>query len=864
MTARRLINIVPNTSKLDPLKEEDSTHLKQNQPKKFSTKELMLSEYTERKSCSLPLSKSRSGSSASSSTTGSNGKNIGTRRPSSNLDFNFASQDVVKNVLGHNNSHVPTAKCIRPISDDSIGTSSTEIFSSSHSNTTSDSLCTSDISSEEGEIANSKMEDNCFFKSMREADHRSNITPLKKSRPGSILQKTRTASSADKTICSMSTITTCIPSRQNSVSTPKLSRTVGLPGSSNTTNSIAASQTSFISENDSPLKHHCMSTATIQEPKLMPITKTPYVHSNSTSAILPYKTTQLTPSQRYRLRKEQNDQSLRKAIKMKEKFYEDQDVNLELQEGDVDGSLIWNIPMASLSTSSFLTLSKFNRKEMSLDSARGDEEILIQENNCEGKQHSSSALCVDKTFHQVHSTRKHTSNSSNTLKESCLDYKELPPTCIPGISPVSDSQYIQDTMKNLSQIYLHSSEKISKSILSGRSRSVQSLPLEFKEASSQGMEDLMLVSEDKLKAVSHFRPSWLPPKDFKERKLQDKQIYKNIDLASMEELQKNKERDEKAKKNEQNKVKFQHLLDRGITRNSSLSELKKIIWETPLISKVRLQIYSQLLQSDNCLITKCFIESFEEVMQLLNKMDFPKDKEFEIRQLIEHDVQEKVFYKNGTDKQVVSDLMLLLQLKSISQQGLVTGDEMLFYHFLTDQSFGTLKETWEMVNLIQMTCFSEICKEKYDSRILNPRGIVAHLLRKDEFKNEFNGGCLNSNTWWNILQRMDHKLFMWVMDVIIVHNGQNFANYPVKMEIFKDKVWEYYRSKKVVVNYKILVSLTVNVLLNYHFGYDNLKHLSDLDDKHFCIPLYTEDSIEEENLNNIFTKWWLHYYRKLR
>lgn len=106
---------------------------------------------------------------------------------------------------------------------------------------------------------------------------------------------------------------------------------------------------------------------------------------------------------------------------------------------------------------------------------------------------------------------------------------------------------------------------------------------------------------------------------------------------------------------------------------------------------------------------------------------------------------------------------------------------------------------------------------------------------------------------------MDHKLFMWVMYVIIVHNGQNFANYPVKMEIFKDKVWEYYRSKKVIVNYKILVSLTVNVLLNYHFGYDNLKHLSDLDDKHFCIPLYTEDSIEEENLNNIFTKWWLHY-----
>ncbi|CAI4937380.1 ANL_HP_G0206560.mRNA.1.CDS.1 [Saccharomyces cerevisiae] len=87
------------------------------------------------------------------------------------------------------------------------------------------------------------------------------------------------------------------------------------------------------------------------------------------------------------------------------------------------------------------------------------------------------------------------------------------------------------------------------------------------------------------------------------------------------------------------------------------------------------------------------------------------------------------------------------------------------------------------------------------------------------------------NTWWNILQRMDHKLFMWVMDVIIVHNGQNFANYPSKMEIFKDKV---------VVNYKILVSLIVNVLLNYHFGYDNLETFIRFDDKYFCIPLYTE------------------------
>ncbi|CAI4058957.1 hypothetical protein SKDZ_04G5500 [Saccharomyces kudriavzevii ZP591] len=864
MPVRRFINIVPSSSKLDSLNEECSTPLDESQPKKSSITSLMLSKNNEHgRDSSLPLSKPRSGSSASNSTVSSTGKNIGTRRPSTNVGFEIGSQDVSKSISGFHNT-VPVTNYVRPKSDDSIGTSSTEIFSSSHSNTTSDSLCTSDISSEEGEMGSNKLRDNSFVKSVRDVEKRCNITPSKKNQPGSILHKTRTAGSIDKTICSMSTITTYVPSRQNSVTTPKLSGTVRIPESSNTISSMAASQVSFVSENDSPLRHHCKSTTAFHEPKLIPITKTPYAHSNSTSAILPYKTTQLTPSQRYRLRKEQNDQSLRKAIKKKEKFYDDQDSNLELQEGDVDGSLIWNIPMASLSTSSFLTLSKFNKNEKVLDSTQDGEEILAHGNYHRGNRHIPLQLGVDKTYDLKHSPKKHTLYTNHKLGGSCLDYKELPPTCIPGISHFSDSQYIQDTMESLSQVYIHSSEKKSKSILSGRSRSVRCLPLEFKEASNQGMEDLMLVSEDKMKAVSHFRPSWLPPKDCKERKLQDKQIYKNIDLASVEELQKNKERDDKVKRNEQNSVKFQQLLDRGITRNSSLNELKKIIWETPFTSTVRLQMYSQLLQSENCLITECFIETFEEMIQLLNKMDFPKDKEFEIKQLIENDIQEKVFYKNGTNKRTISDLMLLLQLKSISQQGLVTGDEMLFYHFLTEESFRTLKEVWEMVNLIQMTCFSEICKEKYDSRILNPRGIVAHFLRKDEFKDEFNGDCLNSNTWWNILQRMDHKLFMRIMDVIVVHNGQNFASHPVKIETFENKALEYYRSKKIAVNYKILVSLTVNVLINYHFGYDNLKNLPDLNDKHFCIPLYTENGIEEESLNDAFTKWWSHYYRKLR
>lgn len=66
----------------------------------------------------------------------------------------------------------------------------------------------------------------------------------------------------------------------------------------------------------------------------------------------------LTPSQKYRLRKEQSEMNLRNTIKRKEKFYDSQEQILELQEGDVDDSLIWNVPMASLSTNSFLASAK--------------------------------------------------------------------------------------------------------------------------------------------------------------------------------------------------------------------------------------------------------------------------------------------------------------------------------------------------------------------------------------------------------------------------------------------------------------------------------------------------------------------------
>ncbi|CAI1727517.1 hypothetical protein SEUBUCD646_0O02700 [Saccharomyces eubayanus] len=557
----------------------------------------------------------------------------------------------------------------------------------------------------------------------------------------------------------------------------------------------------------------------------------------------------LTPSQKYRLRKEQSETNLRNTIKRREKFYESQEQIIELQEGDIDDSLIWNVPMASYSTNSFLA------------SAKPEDMNHLTANNVPSEFSEDSMN--DNTDTKQSYRHSNTSFASTTSNASLLDYNEMTTSPIPGLNKVSDFQFIQDTTKSLASVYLHSSNRLSRTKLSDRTKSSEFLPLELKEAQNQGMEDLILISEGKLDAVSHSRPSWLPPKDRQEKKIHEKQINKSMSVASLDQLVKNKGKEEKLIRDDTNRQKYVLLLDRDITRNSSLQSLCKMVWDTPFSDDTRSSIYSEILQSKAKFITRNFIQPFSELQDLLTRMgDFPKNKEVEISKIIETSLKRKV---NGLDD-ISPQLMLMLKLKSISSQGIVTGDELLFHHFLVSGSFQGLglEEIWNIVNLVQMTCFNDLCKEKFDSKILERKGVAAgYLLQNDEFKNEFNTECINFNTWWNILERIDHKLFMWVMDIIVVNNSQSYKNSTINENEFSSRDWEYYRSKKVVTNYKILVSFALNVLLNYHFGFSDLKSLCHVGDQRFCIPVFIDDElVDTDTVNDVFIKKWAHYYKK--
>ena len=229
------------------------------------------------------------------------------------------------------------------------------------------------------------------------------------------------------------------------------------------------------------------------------------------------------------------------------------------------------------------------------------------------------------------------------------------------------------------------------------------------------------------------------------------------------------------------------------------------------------------------------------------------------------------------------DLTLLLKLKSLSAQGLVEGDTLIFYHLLLANEVSarkrSLAEVWSLEYAIQLVCFNELVRQRYNEEILDKKYVVQRQLNRClGFKEENNSECLNFNTWWNVLERVDHQLFMWILDVIVVHNShskgtvsstqqsstpQGTADY---LATTSAPSWEIYRDTNLVNNSKILLSLALNILLNYHFGFNDLKSLKDLNDSNFAIPLplsaVKEDPEESYEANSKLIKRWAETFKQ--
>lgn len=515
----------------------------------------------------------------------------------------------------------------------------------------------------------------------------------------------------------------------------------------------------------------------------------------------------LTPSQRYRLRREQNKLHLQNSIKQKELFYDEES---KLPANDtVDEKLVWSIPLAS---------------------------------------HSSTFL----------SQRKHRASMPNLSKNGSgkfLDTHDMPPSPIPGVQNVSDLEYFQQVGKNLSAVYQKSEYQITKTKLLERTRSAELLPLEFKNASDEGMEDLKLVSESKVSVVTNTRPSWLPPKDSVERKSHEREVRKTLSMASIEKLESNHRRHEQEIKDDTNRQKLVLLIDRGLNRKSSIQDMRKVAFETGLCSDKRFGVYNSILNTEYNIITTKYVDKLESLDKIIRSKTTP----FASNQLNE-------FKRLVTDMhvdispEIRNNMIKLLQWKSISRFGLQIGDNYLMHHFLLEGF--SLEQTWQMVNLLQLTCFNSITRDKYDNRIMQKKGVVGRYMRNDTaFEDEFDSRYLNYMTLWNCLARLDHALFLWVLDIIVAENAKVTSWTSDWNSQLQDVDWDTFRDKHVAVNYKILCSLTLSILLNYHFGWNNLLHLDELPSKFKLVaPIDDYEPVRDQHV--IFIKKWIHYYKK--
>ncbi|AMD19168.1 HBR267Wp [Eremothecium sinecaudum] len=539
----------------------------------------------------------------------------------------------------------------------------------------------------------------------------------------------------------------------------------------------------------------------------------------------------LTPSQRFRLRREQNKAAVQDSVKNRELFYDEQEravgsrsanptvssyetATNDVLDDEIADYLGWDVPVALPSINPYLA---------SLNSS-----------------HKGSKTGGRPTLEK--------SRSLNFIETDML-----PPCPIPGIQASSDSQFFANTSRVLSNVLMDSSRKLSQSRLRERNVSAEVLPLEFKSASDVGMEDMKLVSADKVAMCTPGRPTWLPPKRSEEREKHEKQIRKTMSIASLKQITRNRVRDEREVKDAKNKDKVTSLLERGLTRKSSLKDLKKLCWETSLSNETRLEIYRLILQSEKeKLIEKNYMDDLTKFHTIFCTIEYPHGKLQEIRTILSQ--LPCALYSEPPE-----ELVYLMQLKAISSQGLLMGDELLFYHFYQTGSF-TISEIWTLVNLLQLTCFNEITKEKFEQQILNPRGVVAQYLANDPaFANEFNSECLSFACWWNIMARLDHDLFMWCIDIIVAENSQAFKSNPISADMLENTDWETYRAAYVVVNHSILSSLALNVLLNYHFGFNDFQQLPQVE-KSFKIIGPEVNGTDETH--HAFIKKWHHYYKK--
>lgn len=604
---------------------------------------------------------------------------------------------------------------------------------------------------------------------------------------------------------------------------------------------------------------------------------------------------QMTPSQRLRYRREQSKNKVKHTAYYKEYVYDSLEnyeksyykhgniysakppaisdnsasalpkkkMNFVPHTADSTNNLIWNVPISSTAVMSM------NQNKKTL-----------------GKNQSPDLT-------KPISNQKSISPRSSTM----------PMTPVYGVSSRKELiDGFNQTSLSLTDLYLFEINKQNKEKINERLKESEHLPSVLKEATEEGFDEAKFVSKEKLNSISSSRPSWLPVKETKENHKHEQEIYRTVSNVSIEKMNLNKKfsnlstvvMDLLTKNNKllrSNNTKDTKMLN----SNTVLTAFNKNIFEYPFIGNMenRLEVYEKVLMSE--IYKNDIFEGTAMGLKAFKGIDYKseiQDTELQsdIKQALSHyDAKVNELNSLHAVKEKIPDFLLhLCYLKKVYdgksdlKTGIVLYELLLRSYGLLELQFSDIEnlenkadinhvvnKIWDIEQLINKVCFNAIVKEKYDDRIMNKRGLVSQMMKLEYgFDSEFDSKNLNFDNFISTLVKLPYKLSLWVLDIIVLNNGICMNN--SSFDYYKDKLTNKYlndfnKNKKDTVsywankytknNYKILVSLTLNILLDYHFGYDDFNELKEISVLNYNLLGLNNKNILELLTSNVSTSY---------
>ncbi|ODV95825.1 hypothetical protein PACTADRAFT_49273 [Pachysolen tannophilus NRRL Y-2460] len=478
----------------------------------------------------------------------------------------------------------------------------------------------------------------------------------------------------------------------------------------------------------------------------------------------------LTPTQKFRLRR----QTSRLTLKDIEKNYDDYDSDDEIP----NDSIVWNVPMAVGGTANFFANEKTCQSPNLINSMLNSNSVSMPPSPLPGSY-----------FTRPPSIPASSSNSGGNVRNSS--------PFSPKLQKQPSFQNLSPTAREISSYYESSSTNYFQEELDRRNSNSHAM-FQFQQANTQGLDDAKFLSGEKLQRLCSTRPIWLPPKDLKEVNKHEREISKVFAKAAEFELKSK----ELVKRNAEicalNKARFQDLFLRENIKKKHVHECGMMLFNTDIPNDIKFKMMIKLVKRlDSKFDLAAIISRFKELSSKQNIENISMENSLEIEKIFK---QIEIHYPQFKDKNsnFYKKMMVFLKIDAICND-----EEIQIYPFITSKLILTeLYSNEEIFVLLKIFNHLTIGFANHDNsdlfaahKVLSNSTIKKYLsVSKDDislYQVEF-----ETLTFINLLSILPLNLMIKFFDIFLI-----------------------------LQDYKLGYALFLTIMRHYHFGFDSLSEL---------------------------------------